>query len=109
MMMNNLFSKLKFRSESIDSAVFEPMDVSDESLHSDLNSLAATAELSFSLVATDEIGDEISFPVHTTLELPKLSRVMFVKKKIKGVAFFFSPSGFLSCASISEVSQFGEI
>ncbi|EJN29842.1 hypothetical protein PMI35_02296 [Pseudomonas sp. GM78] len=109
MMMNSLFSKLKYRSESIDSAVFEPVDVNDESLYSDLNSLTNTAELSFSLVATDEFGDEISFPVLTILELPKLSRVMFVKKKINGVAFFFSPTGFLSCALIAEISQFGEV
>jgi len=107
--MSDLFSKLKYRNESLDSAVFELVDADDESVFSDLNSLASESDLCFSLVATDAFGDEVCFPVSEFLERPKLSRVKFVKHRLDGISFFFSAEGFLSCATIFEISESREI
>lgn len=102
--MIEILSRLFFVSESLDTAFYRPKDRTDESLSSDLNTLANSG-IDFSIQISGTFDEKISLPTSDSHLNFEIELIAFNKSRTLDNIYFFTKEGFLKNLESSEISK----
>lgn len=102
--MIKILSRLFFVSESLDTAFYRPKDRTDETLSSDLNTLANSG-IDFSIQISDAFDEKISLPTPDSHLNFEVELIAFNKSRTFENIYFFTKQGFLKNLESSEISK----
>ncbi|MEW9048158.1 MAG: hypothetical protein AB2387_13905 [Stutzerimonas stutzeri] len=103
--MNEIFSRLLFESESLDTAFYRPVNPHDTTLVQDLNTLATLEGTEFSIQINDAFDEKLSLPARLDPLNFNIEIVSFVKHKSPDTKYFFSTQGLLKNLGASGILE----
>lgn len=103
--MNDLLLRLEFKNESLDAAIYKPIDSRDLMLIDELNSISGIENLGFNIEVIDVFGETFRPP----LSLDSIETVCFRKIKIPETSFFFSQEGLIKNLDSGDIARSSQI
>ncbi|HCH0629886.1 TPA: hypothetical protein NKO57_001258 [Pseudomonas aeruginosa] len=107
--MIEIFTRLTFESESLDTAFYRPEKPDDSTLAQDLNILATRENIDFSIQISDAFDEQIALPAQEDLSSFNVELVSFIKNNKSDTQYFFTTQGLLKNLDSSEISKSSNI